>query len=66
MNEAYTLNRMLFEAVRAGLARILITCFEEDQVTRRAIEVNRGELDDVISSLSEPSRNLCRYWIRFR
>ncbi|MGE0527544.1 MAG: hypothetical protein AB7G93_06025 [Bdellovibrionales bacterium] len=66
MNEVYTLNRMLFEAVRAGLARILITSFEEDEVTRRAIEMNRGELDDVIPSLSEPSKNLCRYWIRFR
>jgi predicted acetyltransferase len=66
MNEAHTLNKMLFEAVRAGLARILVTCFEGDEIHRQAIEMNRGEFQDAVPSPSEPGRFVRRYWIRFR
>lgn len=66
MNEAHTLNKMLFEAVRAGLARILVTCFEGDEAQRQAIEMNRGEYQDSVNSISDPSRQVRRYWIRFR
>lgn len=67
MNEVHTLNRMLFEAVRAGLARILVTCYEEgDEVRRQAIEMNRGEYQDTVPSLKDPELKVRRYWIRFR
>ncbi len=67
MNETHTLNRMLFEAVRAGLARILVTCYEDnDDVLREAIEMNRGEYQDTVPSLKDPGRQVRRYWIRFR
>jgi len=38
-----TLNRLLFEGARAGLARALVTCAADDEITRRCIERNRGE-----------------------
>jgi len=66
MNEAHTLNRLLFEAVRAGLARALVTCFADDQVAQQAIEMNRGELENTVPSLADPSKQVRRYWIRFR
>jgi predicted acetyltransferase len=56
---AITLNRMLFESVRAGMARLLITCAADNTHARRAIEINRGELDAEISGRA-------RYWIRLR
>jgi predicted acetyltransferase len=55
----FTLNRMLFEAVRAGLARALVTCDAKDAGARKCIEKNRGELIDENSPVA-------RYWIRFR
>lgn len=54
-----TLNRLLFEAVRAGLARALVSCPAAQAAVRRCIEKNRGELD-----LDDGF--VARYWIRFR
>lgn len=56
-----TLNGLLFEAVRAGLARALVNCQTDNLAARRCIEKNRGEL-----SLSEGNNTLASYWIRFR
>lgn len=53
------LNRMLFEAVRAGLARVLVTCPAEQAEARKCIELNRGELEGIVGGRA-------RYWIRLR
>lgn len=66
MFEAHTLNRMLFEAVRAGMARVLVTAFSQDQKAIEAIEMNRGEFENEVASLSRPGEKIRRYWIRFR
>jgi predicted acetyltransferase len=67
-NGAFVLNGMLFEAVRAGMARVLVTCGASDQAAIRSIEKNRGELIDVVPSKESVSRGkkISRYWIRFR
>lgn len=62
---AVILNRLLFEAVRAGLARALVTCNPENKAAVRAIELNRGELAGVAASMSG-KHQVARYWIRFR
>lgn len=54
-----TLNRMLFEAVRAGMARALVTCAFDNGAARKCIEKNRGEW-------IEQKENLEYFWIRFR
>lgn len=60
-----TLNRLLFEAVRAGLARVLVTCPSQDSWSRKIIEYNRGQFEDeVVSPVSQKS--ISRFWIRFR
>ena len=56
---ALVLNRMLFEAVRAGLARVLITCEKENLGAIKAIEKNRGTFEC-------ESKGLHRFWISFR
>lgn len=56
-----TLNRMLFEAVRAGLARALVVCERDNKAAIRCIEHNRGEKID-----EEPDSDWLRFWIRFR
>lgn len=56
---AFTLNRMLFEAVRAGLARALVTCAASSESAIKCIEKNRGE------RINEKSA-IARFWIRFR
>jgi predicted acetyltransferase len=66
MFEAHTLNRLLFEAVRAGLARVLVTALVKDQKAVEAIEMNRGEFQDEVPSISQPGERVRRYWIRFR
>lgn len=66
MWEAHTLNKMLFEAVRAGMARILVTCYEEDEVSRQAIEMNRGELENTVPGVTNETHMVRRYWIRLR
>ncbi len=57
---ALTLNRMLFEAVRAGMARALVTCNAYDTAAIRCVENNRGELID------DGDKITARFWIRFR
>lgn len=64
--EAYTLNGLLFEAVRAGMARALVTCSEEDLIRRSAIERNRGLLENIVESQVYPKTKIARYWIHFR
>ncbi len=55
----HTLNQLLFEAVRAGLARALVVCRSSDTAAIRCIERNRGEkIDDRAGKR--------RFWIRFR
>lgn len=56
---ALTLNRMLFEAVRAGLARVLVSCPAAHTAARKCIEKNRGELESEADGIA-------RYWIRLR
>lgn len=65
---ALVLNGMLFEAVRAGMARVLVTCRTNHLSAIRAIEMNRGELEDKVKS-KEPvhkDESISRFWIRFR
>lgn len=65
---SYCLALLLFEAVRAGLRRVLVTCPEDDTFARKMIEKNRGVLQDVIPSV-DPTRKgtpIARYWISFQ
>lgn len=62
---ALTLNRMLFQAVRAGLARVLVTAPSSNQGLIRAIEKNRGVLESQVQSRIS-GQQISRYWIRFR
>ncbi|HMN67153.1 MAG TPA: GNAT family N-acetyltransferase [Bdellovibrionales bacterium] len=57
---ALTLNRMLFEAARAGMARLLVTCPKDNLPARKCIEKNRGEKE------SEDAAPSLRYWIPLR
>lgn len=57
---ALTLNRMLFEAVRAGMARALVVCESRNGAAQKCIEKNRGERVE----FSAPEH--LHYWIRFR
>jgi predicted acetyltransferase len=65
---AFTLSLLLFEAVRAGLRRALVTAPAEDRGARKVIEMNRGELLDITPSLDPESAGvkIARYWINFR
>lgn len=56
----HTLNRLLFEAVRAGLARALVVCTADDAAAIRCVLYNRGE------RIEEESGKWARFWIRFR
>ena|SRR5665213_2072984 len=65
---AYCLSLLLFEAVRAGLSRAMVTCPAENLIARKVIEKNRGELLDIVSS-KDPGAigvKMVRYWITFR
>lgn len=66
-NGSYCLALMLFEAVRAGLRRVLVTCPANDVGARRMIEKNRGVLHDTVSSPLAGKKDLKinRYWISF-
>ena len=55
---SYCLALMLFEAVRAGLRRVFLTCPENDKAMRKVIEKNRGVLEGV-------SKKRAQYWISF-
>ena len=67
-SEAILLSLMLFEAVRAGLRRALVTCLAQDPAARRVIEKNRGQLFDMVESTRTGRRGeeIARYWIDFR
>jgi predicted acetyltransferase len=60
---SYCLSRLLFEAVRAGLRRALVTCLSKDAAARRVIEKNRGQLFDTVKFEGE---EISRFWIDFR
>lgn len=53
---------LLFEAVRAGLRRVLVTCPASDQAARRVFEKNRGQLEKIVKG---PDQDIARYWINF-
>lgn len=59
----YCLSRLLFEAVRAGLRRALVTCPESDAAARRVIEKNRGKEFDTVRVKDS---TVARFWIDFR
>ena len=61
------LSLLLFEAVRAGLRRALVTCPSEDKGARKIIELNRGKLQDLVKSTDAErgSMSIARYWISF-
>lgn len=67
-NGGFCLSLMLFEAVRAGLRRALVTCPAVDGAARRVIEKNRGEFLDEVKSTHPLRQNelVARYWISFR
>ena len=64
---SYCLALMLFEAVRAGLRRVLVTAPESDHFARTMIEKNRGILQDYVLSQTSGREGLkiARYWINF-
>jgi predicted acetyltransferase len=66
-NGSFCLSLLLFEAVRAGLRRALVTCPASDAVSRRMIEKNRGTLLDEVKSPLKSAQNqsIARYWIHF-
>ena len=60
---SYCLALMLFEAVRAGLRRVLVVAASDDLYARKMIENNRGvELDELKNS---EGSLVTRYWISF-
>ena len=63
---SYCMSLMLFEAVRAGLSRVLVTCLASDKWARRMIEKNRGTPQDTVESKSRKGEKIARYWINFR
>ena len=54
-----TLNRLLFEGVRAGLARALVVVAEDNVAARRAVEKNRGQFARI-------GDGGAHYWIHLR
>ena len=50
------------EAWKLGLARVLITCDDDNEGSRKIIEANGGELENVVP---QPDRNVPkrRYWV---
>jgi predicted acetyltransferase len=67
-NGSLCLSLLLFEAVRAGLRRALVTCGSDDAAARKVIERNRGVLQDIVVSPhpERKNRKIARYWISFR
>jgi predicted acetyltransferase len=64
---SYCLALMLFEAVRAGLRRVLVTCPAGDLAARRVVEKNRGVFQDEVGSThaARKGARVARYWISF-
>ena len=58
---ALTLNRLLFEAVRAGMARALVVVEKRNGAAIRCVEKNRGERTE-----DQTEDGWARFWIRFR
>ena len=56
----HSINRLLFEAHRAGLARVFLTCAAENPILANAIQLNRG-----VRAEGETSDRLS-FWIHFR
>ena len=50
------LNKTLQEIKKIGVDRVLITCDEHNNSSRKVIESNNGKLEDIVD-------NECRYWI---
>jgi predicted acetyltransferase len=50
------------EARRLGLARVLVTCDEDNEGSRRIIERNGGVLEDIVA-VGGRSKRKRRYWI---
>lgn len=55
----------LLEAHALGLRRVLVTAHAENLPSRRVIEANGGQLENIVPDIftGEP---LCRYWIELR
>jgi len=51
------LRELVKRAAEMGIGEVLLTCTEDNVVSRRVIERNGGELQDI-------SEGECRYWIR--
>ena len=64
---SYCLALLLFEAVRSGLRRALVTCQHSDPIAAKIIIKNRGQLSDTCSSADprRPGELIDRYWISF-
>lgn len=56
---ALTLNKLLFEGARAGLARARVSCAADDPAAVRCITLNRGEL-------IEKKNGRAAFWIKLR
>ena len=52
----------LVRAKKLGLSRVLVTCDEDNTGSRKIIEYNRGQLENIIEVTDSPVRKL-RYWI---
>lgn len=64
---SYCLALLLFEAVRAGLRRVLVTCPAVDESAKRMIEKNRGVFLDEVDSTHHlrSGTKIARFWISF-
>ena len=52
----------LFKAKELGLNRVLVTCDEDNAGSRKIIEHNGGQLENIIEVKDSPVRKM-RYWI---
>ena len=59
------LSLVLPRCLQLGLDRVLVTCDESNEASRRIIEANGGELSDVIQLEDRVVRTM-RYWIDVR
>jgi len=56
------LRQTLIEAAKHGIARVLVTCNEENVYSRKVIEKNGGILENVVLEEST-GKNILRFWI---
>lgn len=61
---SYCMALTLFEAVRAGLRGVFVSCAADDTGAKKMIELNRGQLH---ATIVDPSTEqmIVQYWIRF-